>query len=54
MVILLQDPENWNDSILKSCKKACSKKNIRFECVNLGEVKGKAQSLALYRIVSKS
>jgi 7-cyano-7-deazaguanine tRNA-ribosyltransferase len=36
-VILLNDPENWGKSILKAVKKACSKKNIRFECINAYE-----------------
>ncbi|MDH7478369.1 MAG: tRNA guanosine(15) transglycosylase TgtA, partial [Candidatus Bathyarchaeota archaeon] len=30
MVFLLNDQENWNKTILKSCKRACSKKKIAF------------------------
>jgi 7-cyano-7-deazaguanine tRNA-ribosyltransferase len=37
IVILLNDPENWGKSILKAVKKACSKKNVRFECINADE-----------------
>jgi 7-cyano-7-deazaguanine tRNA-ribosyltransferase len=30
-VFLLNDAENWNKTVLKSCKKACSKKKIDFK-----------------------
>jgi 7-cyano-7-deazaguanine tRNA-ribosyltransferase len=36
-VTLVNDPENWKDSILKTCKKACLKKKIIFKCVNVKE-----------------
>ncbi|MEM3696445.1 MAG: tRNA guanosine(15) transglycosylase TgtA [Candidatus Bathyarchaeia archaeon] len=31
MVFLLNDRENWNKNVLKSCRKACSKKNVDFK-----------------------
>jgi 7-cyano-7-deazaguanine tRNA-ribosyltransferase len=33
-VMLLNDSENWEKSILNACKKACLKKNIKFKCIN--------------------
>ena len=34
-IVLFHDAEIWKDSILKACKKACSKKNVKLECVNI-------------------
>jgi 7-cyano-7-deazaguanine tRNA-ribosyltransferase len=33
-IILLNDPENWNKTILSTCKKACQQKNIKFKGTN--------------------
>jgi 7-cyano-7-deazaguanine tRNA-ribosyltransferase len=33
-IILLNDPENWNKNILKTCKKTCRQKNIKFKSFN--------------------
>jgi predicted RNA-binding protein len=41
-VILVNDKVIWNNFVLKACKKACAKKNVRFECVSLRENTGKA------------
>ena len=30
-VVLLYDPENWNDALLKACKRACAKRKVKFE-----------------------
>ena len=36
-VVLLNDPENWGNSVLKICRKACAKKEIKFGCINAGK-----------------
>jgi 7-cyano-7-deazaguanine tRNA-ribosyltransferase len=33
-IILLNDPENWNKTILNTCKKTCQQKNIKFKTIN--------------------
>ena len=33
-IILLNDPENWNETILNTCKKICRQKNIKFKSFN--------------------
>ena len=33
-VILINDPENWNKTILNTCKKICQQKNIKFKNFN--------------------
>jgi len=43
MVILVNDKEIWNDVVLKACRKACAKKNIKFQSVILHENPGKAR-----------
>ncbi|MEM3700463.1 MAG: tRNA guanosine(15) transglycosylase TgtA [Candidatus Bathyarchaeia archaeon] len=35
VVVLFNDEENWNKMILKSCRKACSKKKISFKCFDI-------------------
>jgi 7-cyano-7-deazaguanine tRNA-ribosyltransferase len=37
MVILLNDSENWGKTILNTCKKACLKKNVKLESINMKE-----------------
>lgn len=32
-IVLLEDSENWGKAIAKACKRACSKKGIKLECV---------------------
>jgi len=34
-IILLNDPENWNKTILNTCKRTCRQKNIKFKSVNI-------------------
>ncbi len=38
-VVLLDDPQNWGKTIRAQCKRACAKKNIVFNCL---DVKGQA------------
>jgi 7-cyano-7-deazaguanine tRNA-ribosyltransferase len=33
-IVLLNDSQQWNDSVKKACRKACQEKGIRFENVN--------------------
>jgi 7-cyano-7-deazaguanine tRNA-ribosyltransferase len=37
MVILLNDSHNWGKTILNTCKKACLKKNVKLESINMKE-----------------
>lgn len=41
-VILVDDKAIWNNLVLKACRKACAKKNIKFQSINLHENTGKA------------
>jgi 7-cyano-7-deazaguanine tRNA-ribosyltransferase len=41
-VILVDDKAIWNNVVLKACRKACAKKNIKFQSINLHESTGKA------------
>jgi 7-cyano-7-deazaguanine tRNA-ribosyltransferase len=36
-VILIDDPENWNKTILSACKKTCRQKQIKFGHINIQE-----------------
>jgi len=42
MVVLLHDPENWKESVLKMCKRTCLKRNINFKYFNVKEALSKA------------
>jgi len=33
-VLLFNDPDNWNNTILKTCKKVCKQNNIKLETIN--------------------
>jgi len=41
-VILVNDKAIWNNVVLRACRKACDKKNIKFQSINLRESTGKA------------
>ena len=53
VVVLLHDPENWNEIVLKMCKKSCLKKNVKFEYLNVKEEKGKKVLTALEKILAE-
>ncbi len=53
VVVLLHDPENWDETVLKMCKKSCSKKNVKFEYLNVKEEKGKMILTALEKILEE-
>jgi 7-cyano-7-deazaguanine tRNA-ribosyltransferase len=41
-IVLVNDKAIWNNVVLKACRKACAKRNIKFQSVNLHESTGKA------------
>jgi 7-cyano-7-deazaguanine tRNA-ribosyltransferase len=49
LVILLDDPENWGDTVRKKVEKACSVKNIMFRCIG---VSGKQPNVISRRLDS--
>jgi 7-cyano-7-deazaguanine tRNA-ribosyltransferase len=53
-VVLLNDPENWNKNILKTCKKTCRKKNIKFKYFNIKEKRRKTILASLKKILQKT
>ena len=34
-VVLLNDPKNWSTNVVKSCRKACENKNVKFDSVTV-------------------
>lgn len=54
MVMLLHDPENWSQNVLKACRKTCAKKNIKFKYVNLKEKRSKTVLTSLWRIMREA
>jgi len=49
-IILLDDPENWNKTILNTCKKTCRQKNVKFKTINTK----KASSIRKLRLALKN
>jgi len=49
-VVLINDPENWNKTILNTCKKICRQKNIKFKTINAK----KARSIRNLRLALKT
>jgi predicted RNA-binding protein len=43
-VILVNDKENWNNTVMKACKKACTQKNTKFQYINMPKNTDKASS----------
>ncbi|MEM3623502.1 MAG: hypothetical protein QXR76_07025, partial [Candidatus Bathyarchaeia archaeon] len=50
-VFLFNDPENWNQTVLKSCRKVCSKKNIGFKCFDIKKERSEAILTKLEKIL---
>ncbi|MGC8896431.1 MAG: tRNA guanosine(15) transglycosylase TgtA [Candidatus Bathyarchaeia archaeon] len=50
VVFLFNNPENWNQSVLKSCRKACSKKEIGFKCFDIKKERSEAILTELEKI----
>jgi 7-cyano-7-deazaguanine tRNA-ribosyltransferase len=46
VVMLLNDPENWNETVLKSCRKTCLKKKVRFKCFRMEELEKLSNALS--------
>ena len=53
-VVFLHDPQNWNDTVKKACRKACKQKDLRFETVNLTVDGGKKILTRLELILKKN
>jgi predicted RNA-binding protein len=53
-IVLLNDPENWNKNILNTCKKTCTKKNIKFKYLNIKEKRSKSMLTSLKKILQKT
>jgi 7-cyano-7-deazaguanine tRNA-ribosyltransferase len=53
-VILLNDPKNWNHAVEKAVKKACVKKNVRFDFVVVKAQDRKDFSTRLKNILKKN
>jgi len=54
MVMLLHDPENWNQDVLNTCRKTCLKKNIKFKYFNIKEKRSKTMLTSLKKILQKA
>ncbi len=52
LVILLDDPDNWGNRVRKTVKKACSKRNILFRCINVNGKQARVISKRLDSILS--
>ena len=46
-IILLNDPENWNKTILNTCKKTCQQKNIKLKTINTKKLSTRTLRLTL-------
>jgi 7-cyano-7-deazaguanine tRNA-ribosyltransferase len=46
-VILIDDPENWNKTVLNACKKTCRQKQIKFGHINIQKTNSARLQLAL-------
>jgi len=51
MVVLLNDPENWNKAVMNACNKACRKKKITFKYFNIKQETGKIILTGLKKIL---
>jgi 7-cyano-7-deazaguanine tRNA-ribosyltransferase len=51
MVVLLNDRENWGETVLKKVKKACSKKNVKFQCVDVNNMEAETLPVRLNKIL---
>jgi 7-cyano-7-deazaguanine tRNA-ribosyltransferase len=49
-IILLHDPESWNKTVLKTCKKTCQQKRVKFRTLNTK----KATSIRKFRPLLKN
>jgi len=54
VVVLFHDPENWNETVLKMCKKTCLKSNIKFKYLNAEEAQSKAILTGLKKILREA
>ena len=53
-VVLLNDPENWNNNVLNACKRTCRKQSIKFKYLNTKAERSKAMLTSLKKIIQKT
>jgi 7-cyano-7-deazaguanine tRNA-ribosyltransferase len=53
-VVLLYDPENWNENVLRRCKEACSKKKSKFKYFNVKQKQSEAILAELQILLEKT
>jgi len=53
-IIILNDPENWNQNILNTCKKTCKNKNIKFKHITTKQKRTKTMLTNLKKILQKT
>jgi len=53
-IILINDPENWNKTILNTLKKTCKNKNIKLKHVNIKEKQAKTTLTKLKKILQNT
>jgi predicted RNA-binding protein len=53
-VALLNDSESWGNVILKACRKACLKKNIKFKCFNVKEKRSEAMLKSIEKLLQQT
>ncbi len=52
-VVLIHDPENWNQEVLDTCEETCMKENIKFEYLNMEGVWSKTALTNLKSILQE-
>jgi len=50
-VVLLHDTESWNKTVLNTCRKACSRKNIKFKYFDVKQKRSKAMLNRLEKVL---
>jgi 7-cyano-7-deazaguanine tRNA-ribosyltransferase len=54
IIILIDDTENWNKNILKTCKKTCKNKNIKLKHINKKTRRSKTMLTSLKKTLQKT
>ncbi len=52
-VLLLHSPENWNNTVLNICRKACLRKNIKFKYLNAKQKQNKPMLNRLEKVLRR-
>jgi len=53
-ILMFHDPENWNKSVLNACKKACSKKNIKFKYLKVERARSKTMLKEIEKLFNRN